>query len=143
MFPDGESFLLRRTELGDFCCPVCGRVEFAEPPYYTDGSASFQMCSCGFEFGFDDSPHASPEAVDGIQENWKRWRITLVEAASKSSDELNALEATLANIDIVLAFDLIPVEKTKPNKAVDSTATRVTPPASSLRSGQESRRGQP
>jgi hypothetical protein len=30
-----------------------------------------------------------------------------------------------------------------PNKAVDSTATRVTPPASSLRSGQESRHGQP
>lgn len=29
------------------------------------------------------------------------------------------------------------------NKAVDSTATRVTPPASSLRSGQESRHGQP
>jgi len=29
------------------------------------------------------------------------------------------------------------------NKAVDSKATRVTPPASSLRSGQESRHGQP
>ena len=29
------------------------------------------------------------------------------------------------------------------NKAVDSTATRVTPPASSLRSEQESRHGQP
>lgn len=31
----------------------------------------------------------------------------------------------------------------KPNKAVDSTAIHVTPPASSLRSGQESRHGQP
>lgn len=31
----------------------------------------------------------------------------------------------------------------KPNKAVDSTATRVTPPASSLRSEQEVRHGQP
>ena len=30
-----------------------------------------------------------------------------------------------------------------PNKKVDSTATRVTPPSSSLRSGQESRHGQP
>jgi len=37
-----------------------------------------------------------------------------------------------------------PIYPTKtPNKAVDSTATRVTPPASSLRSGQESRHGQP
>jgi len=34
--------------------------------------------------------------------------------------------------------------KESPNKAVDSTATRVTPPADpSLRSGQESRHGQP
>jgi hypothetical protein len=33
--------------------------------------------------------------------------------------------------------------KWKANQAVDSTATRVTPPASSLRSGQESRHGQP
>lgn len=35
------------------------------------------------------------------------------------------------------------MEKEEANKAVDSTATRVTPPASSLRSGQESRHGQP
>lgn len=35
------------------------------------------------------------------------------------------------------------LDKILPNKAVDSTATRVTPPASSLRSGQESRHGQP
>jgi len=35
------------------------------------------------------------------------------------------------------------IETKKANKAVDSTATRVTPPASSLRSGQESRHGQP
>lgn len=34
-------------------------------------------------------------------------------------------------------------EYKNPNKAVDSTTTRVTPPASSLRSGQESRHGQP
>ena len=40
--------------------------------------------------------------------------------------------------------NLMDTEETKkPNKAVDSTAARVTPPASSLRSGQESRHGQP
>lgn len=33
-------------------------------------------------------------------------------------------------------------EEDNANKAVDSTATRVTPPASSPRSGQESRHGQ-
>jgi len=43
-----------------------------------------------------------------------------------------------------LRYNLYVNEEYKnPNKAVDSTATRVTPPASSLRSGQESRHGQP
>jgi len=34
-------------------------------------------------------------------------------------------------------------EEENANKAVDSTATRVTPPASSLRSGEEPRHWQP
>ena len=34
-------------------------------------------------------------------------------------------------------------EEENANKAVDSTATRVTPPATSLRSAQEPRHGQP
>ena len=34
-------------------------------------------------------------------------------------------------------------EEENANKAVDSTATRVTPPASSLRSGEEPRNWQP
>jgi hypothetical protein len=37
----------------------------------------------------------------------------------------------------------IEFSRNNPNKAVDSTATRVSPPASSLRSGQESVHGQP
>jgi hypothetical protein len=37
----------------------------------------------------------------------------------------------------------ITLKPTKPNKTVDSTPTRVTSPASSLRSGQEPRHGQP
>jgi len=38
---------------------------------------------------------------------------------------------------------LIEIQTNQPNKAVDSTAARVTSPASSLRSGQEPRHGQP
>jgi hypothetical protein len=42
------------------------------------------------------------------------------------------------------ANDMNEKQKETPNKAVDSTSTRVTPPADpSLRSGQESRHGQP
>ena len=58
--------------------------------------------------------------------------------------------STLPNIISVPEGIMIPRYKPKllqpnqiANKAVDSTATRVPPPASSLRSGQESRHGQP
>jgi beta-lactamase class D len=43
---------------------------------------------------------------------------------------------------ILVSLEALP-EHNMQNKAVGSTATRVTPPASSLRSGQESRHGQP
>jgi hypothetical protein len=33
------------------------------------------MCSCGFEFGFDDDPAASVEANPSVQANWSRWRL--------------------------------------------------------------------
>jgi len=42
---------------------------------------------------------------------------------------------------ILQVFQMI--KRKQPNKAVDSTASRVTPLASSLRSGQESHHGQP
>ena len=107
--PD-ETLFIFKDDSGSYCCPVCGEPGLQAPPYYDDGSASFEMCSCGFEFGFDDSHLASAEAVKGIKENWKRWRIKVIEEAATSSDKLKKLEANLRNINIRLAFDLIPVE---------------------------------
>jgi hypothetical protein len=51
--------------------------------------------------------------------------------------------AAWTTLIMALIYLLPMIIRNKPNKAVDSTATRVTPPASSLRSGQESRHGQP
>jgi len=59
---------------GQWACPVCGSVELEAAPYFGEGSASFEMCSCGFEFGFDDDPEASVEANPSVQVNWNRWR---------------------------------------------------------------------
>ena len=106
-----ENFVLFQNSDDLFCCPVCGSPEFTEAPYYEDGSASFQMCSCGFEFGYDDSPLATKEAVDGIKANWDRWRLNLIEQCAQSTSELESLENNLNNLGITLAFDLLPVKK--------------------------------
>ena len=43
-------------------------------PYATDCAPSFEMCSCGFEFGFDDDPGASADAINSVQGNRRDWR---------------------------------------------------------------------
>jgi hypothetical protein len=71
---DGTSADLYRSEFGLWACPICGSVELTEQPYYSDSSPSFAMCSCGFEFGFDDDPGASAEADPSVTANWSKWR---------------------------------------------------------------------
>jgi len=118
--PSGEVFVLHQAESGMYLCPVCGREAFVEPPYFDDGSPSFEMCECGFEFGFDDSPDASSEAVEGVELNWIRWRRRLIDTATRSPSELAELERRLYRIGRRLAFDLldVPTEKTG-EQAVD------------------------
>lgn len=111
---NGEVFVLHQADSGLYLCPVCGRELFTEPPYSDDGSPSFEMCECGFEFGFDDSPFASGEAVEGIEANWIRWRRRLIDAATSSPSEFAALEQRLLRIGRRLAFHFldVPTEKT-------------------------------
>lgn len=104
---------------GEYLCPVCGSPEHAIPPYDENGLASFEMCSCGFEFGFDDSNLASAGACDGIVANWDRWRLKVVEKNIHSKMSLERLQENLSNIGFLLAFDLMPVKKAKAhNKSV-------------------------
>lgn len=119
--PRGEVFTLHQNDAGMYLCPVCGSPEFSEPPYSDAGSPLFEMCSCGFEFGYDDSPSATSSAVEGIAANWKRYRRELIDEAATDSDELRDLELNLANIGRRLAFDLIDVPiKTEENKSLDT-----------------------
>jgi hypothetical protein len=116
--PSGEVFVLHQADRGLYLCPVCGREAFAEPPYSEDGSASFEMCECGFEFGFDDSPLASAEAVEGIEANWIRWRRRLIDKATRSPSEFADLEWSLRLIGRRLAFDLLDVPEEKTGEQV-------------------------
>jgi hypothetical protein len=111
--PSGEVFTLHQAESGLYLCPVCGRESFVEPPYSGDGWPSFEICDCGFEFGFDDSPCASREAIEGIEANWTRWRRRLIDCATKSPAEFAELEQRLSRIGRRLAFDLLDVPADK------------------------------
>lgn len=110
-----ENFVIYQVEDGGYCCPVCGAINFHIPPYDTEGNASFEICNCGFEFGYDDSPLASLEAVLGIQANWRRWRRRLINQAAVNSESLASLEKQLKSIRIRLAYDLIDVQEDNEN----------------------------
>ena len=106
----GEHFIIRENDEGFYLCPVCGSAEFDEPPYDENGSPSFQMCSCGFEYGFDDSNMASEEALEEIIPNWDRWRLKVIDRNKHTKQDLERLENNLKQIGYRLAFDLIPVK---------------------------------
>jgi len=126
--PSGETFVLHETESGAYLCPVCGRDGFSEPPYSDDGSPSFEMCVCGFEFEFDDSPLASSEAVEGIEANWKRFRRGLIDsAAADDRTAFTELEKRLHRIGRRLAFDLIDVPFEANGEQADAGNRRSAP----------------
>ncbi len=106
----GEHFVILQNDEEVYLCPVCGSAEFDEPPYDENGSPSFLMCSCGFEFGFDDSHLASKEAQEEVVANWDRWRLKVIDKNKHTKHDLERLEHNLKQIGYELAFDLIPVK---------------------------------
>jgi hypothetical protein len=110
---NGEHFVLYEDEEGNHICPVCGSAELRAPAYDPDGRPSFQMCSCEFEYGFDDEPSASSRAVEGIVKNWERYRAKVIKRSSYLESTLTQCENNLKNLGIVLSFDLIPVKNDK------------------------------
>jgi len=58
------------------------------------------MCSCDFEFGFDDDPGASSQALPTVTENLERWRSNLVKRARDSEGKYEPLLAQLAIIGV-------------------------------------------
>ena len=121
--PSGGVFVLHQAESGLYLCPVCGRKSLAEPTYFDAGSASFEMCDCGFEFGFDDSPLASCEAVKAIEASWIRWRRRLIDKGTQSPSEFAEFEKRLLRIGRRLTFDFIDVP-TKKSGEQDAPSNR-------------------
>jgi hypothetical protein len=54
-----------------FCfCPICG-IKSEDPewrPYNDDGTPTYDICECGFEYGFDDN------GIPPYEKSWKIFR---------------------------------------------------------------------
>ena len=109
---EGEEFYIYQKYENLYCCPVCGFAKLDDPPYMPNGKPSYEICrGCGFQYGFDDSPLATATAVDGLKNNWDLWRLELIDDYKSDTDGLQEFIDDLNNIDIDLAYDLIPVQR--------------------------------
>lgn len=67
---NGDIIELVISSKGNCFCPVCG-VESIDKdwrPYDETGHPSYDVCSCGFEYGFDDS------GVPPYEVSWENYR---------------------------------------------------------------------
>jgi len=63
------------------------------------------------KFGYDDSTLAAPDAIEGLAQNWDRWRVKVIEKNRHTEEQLKRLEENLSNIGYDLGFDLVPVKR--------------------------------
>lgn len=97
---DGSLATLYQAESGLWACPICASSELSMAPYFDNGAASFEMCSCGFEFGFDDDPSASSHAVESVQGNWHRWRAKFLARFLGRPQEMTEISLRLRAIGV-------------------------------------------
>ena len=99
----GEEVRFHKHENGYWHCPVCGSPGLENPPYYEKGEASFEMCSCDFEYGFDDNSDASSTATSTVVGSWEKWRNNILQQLCKNSPEYNIIKSNLATIGVSIA----------------------------------------
>jgi hypothetical protein len=93
---NGQELTLIISADGYCFCPVCGEKAKAKGwrPYDNDGRPSYDICSCGFEYGFDDG--GEPPYNKSWETYRERWlmnedRPTIGRRLSKS-EELEQLK---------------------------------------------------
>lgn len=71
---NNEKIILTISPDGYCYCPVCGVKALSKDwrPYDKEGHPSYDICSCGFEYGFDDNLGEPPhdKAWEHYREEW-------------------------------------------------------------------------
>lgn len=87
----------------DYCfCPVCGiKVENEKwRPYDKDGLPTYDICECGFEYGFDDS--GTPPYEGGWIRYRMRWLNKELDFGDSKTKSLEKKIEQLKNIGIFI-----------------------------------------
>jgi hypothetical protein len=87
---NGENVELTLSSDGFCYCPVCGKKSLDKDwrPYDKDGHPSYDICSCGFEYGFDDRgepPYGN--SWKNYREKWLMGEVDLICAKKMSKIE--------------------------------------------------------
>lgn len=76
---NGEKIVLIISNDGYCYCPVCGEKSKDKDwrPYDKDGYPSYDICSCGFEYGFDDGGEAPHDkSWENYRQRWLEDEVT-------------------------------------------------------------------
>ena len=101
-----EKVILHISKSGTCFCPVCGNESNSKDwrPYNQKGVPSYDICFCGYQFGYDD------DGEPPYEKSWEafrtKWLKGEVEIEIKPSLSLNEKREQLKNIGIVITKGL-------------------------------------
>lgn len=102
---EGDLIEIRRTQTGEYVCPVCGFIQQhgCDPPYWfyqaldadkkPSGGwwafASFNLCVCGTEYGYDDYVQSKDNLT--YSERWTQLRGEWLDRVGRTSEAIEQL----------------------------------------------------
>lgn len=87
---NGERIVLTISEDGCCFCPVCGEKAKHKDwrPYNNEGHPSYDICSCGFEYGVDDGGEPPyEESWTTYRDRWLKSEVRQTLGRQLSKDE--------------------------------------------------------
>ena len=97
---DGDTLILYLSDDGYCYCPVCGVKSMDKDwrPYDDEGNPSYDICFCGFEYGFDDG--GDPPYYKSWESYRKKWLSGKVDGYGGKKLSLSQKLEQLKNIKV-------------------------------------------
>lgn len=77
---NGEKVELKISSDGFCYCPVCGEKsnDLEWRPYLENGYGTFDICNCGFEYGFDDGGEPPyDKSWENYRDKWLQGKVEI------------------------------------------------------------------